>query len=172
MLCDNCKKKEATVHLTQVAENKVNKLHLCDKCAEESGFDLDGSMSMSEILEGLGIKGSVSEQDSSRRPEPRGPCPRCGLTRTKLKEKGRLGCPQCYETFEDDMLPLIESIHNSCEHTGKTPDGEASDEDSVTDLTALRKQLEAAVTKEAYEEAAELRDRIRKIKHVASKSKG
>ena len=35
MLCDNCQKNEATIHITRVVEGKVRAIHLCAECAKE-----------------------------------------------------------------------------------------------------------------------------------------
>ena len=40
MLCQNCHKNEATVHLTQIVDGKVAKFHLCEACAEKKGVDV------------------------------------------------------------------------------------------------------------------------------------
>ena len=53
MLCEQCHKKEANVHLTQVIDGVVKKLHLCEECAAQAGFDLEQSLSISDLLAGM-----------------------------------------------------------------------------------------------------------------------
>ena len=173
MLCDHCKEKEATVHLTQVVESEIKKLHLCEGCAEQAGFELDGSMSLNEILDGLGLQGAQEVErvprDASSEKEA---CPRCGLTRARLKKKGRLGCPECYEIFRDELLPLLESVHGSREHCGKVPGRMRTELQRREERAALQEQLQAAIEKEAFEEAAGLRDRIMQIEGVNKGEQG
>ena len=38
MLCDECKKNEATINFTQIVKNEMTTYHLCDKCAEKKGL--------------------------------------------------------------------------------------------------------------------------------------
>jgi len=88
MLCESCNEQEATVHLTQVVDGSVKKVHLCEECSAKSGFDIQGPISISDIL--LGMGGSTEETpDSSERS-----CTRCHLRRADFKKTGRLGCPE------------------------------------------------------------------------------
>ena len=79
-----------------------------------------------------------------------------------FRNSGRLGCPHDYQAFQAELLPLLESIHSSTRHAGKTP-RRPSQKVRSQELTRLRKDLQKAVTSEAYEEAAQLRDRIRQL---------
>jgi protein-arginine kinase activator protein McsA len=95
------------------------------------------------------------------KPEPVAPCPACGLTFADFRASGRLGCHQDYEHFKKQLLPLLEKIHGATQHTGKIPLrlGQRVEKQKV--LTALRKDLNAAIQREEYERAAELRDKIK-----------
>jgi protein arginine kinase activator len=144
MLCECCQEQEATIHVTQVADGKARELHLCAACAEEHGLDLQQAMSLPEML--LGVAASVRE--------PGGPdktCPHCHLRQSDFKKSGRLGCPRCYETFAEELAPMLASMHRGQRHAGKTPGRQAG----------LQRQLDAAVQAENYEEAARLRDRLK-----------
>ena len=37
MQCDNCHDRTAAIHLTQIVNNSVTTLHLCEPCAAEKG---------------------------------------------------------------------------------------------------------------------------------------
>jgi len=39
MVCDNCRERDAVVHLTQVVEGAVTQVHLCEKCAADKGVE-------------------------------------------------------------------------------------------------------------------------------------
>jgi protein arginine kinase activator len=91
-------------------------------------------------------------------------CPFCGLSTTDFREIGRLGCPQCYPTFEEYLRGLLRRIHGGTHHVGKVylpPDPTASDLQKR--LAALKKKLERAVEAEDFERAANLRDEIRTL---------
>lgn len=157
MLCESCQKNEATVHLTQVVEETVKKVHLCEACAAKSGLDLHAPLSISDLLMGLG-KAAEPEPDGSEKA-----CPRCHMRPSDYKKTGRLGCPDCYEAFAAALAPLIKGMHRHEQHVGKVPSGTmppAVPAAAKDERTALERQLAKAIEDENYEEAAQLRDRL------------
>ena len=86
-------------------------------------------------------------------------CEVCGIKFVEFRNSGRLGCPHDYQEFRDELTPLLENIHGETRHCGKTPRRLPQSKQTQSELIQLRKQLQQAVTKEAYEEAARLRDR-------------
>jgi protein arginine kinase activator len=158
MLCERCNEKEATVHLTQVIEGAVKKLHLCEACAKESGFDMQGSVSITDVLLGMGHnQGDVLPDKVAGELS----CSRCGMTRTEFKKRGRLGCPACYTAFYDELSPLLKAVHHSEQHLGKVPGSESVRIRMTTELAAYQQAIDEAIAAENYEEAARLRDKIK-----------
>jgi hypothetical protein len=49
MLCRVCKKKPATVHLTEIKGNKVQKMDLCEACAKTKGVN-DLNFALADLL--------------------------------------------------------------------------------------------------------------------------
>ena len=164
MLCESCHDKEATVHLTQVVDGSVEKIHLCEECASKSGFDLHGPVSISDIRVGRG--GALDQPGAERS------CPRCHLRRADFKKTGRLGCPVCYETFTAELMPLVKAMHRSEQHMGKVPSREDVRVRMSAEIASLQKELDDAVAAENYEEAAKLRDRIQKARSKAAEGGG
>ncbi len=158
MKCEVCKNKEATIHLTQVVDGVVKKVHLCEQCAAKSGFDVHGPMSITDIL--LGMGGSETEQPVVPTKVPDRSCPRCHMRRVDFKKTGRLGCPACYEAFEDQLSPLLRVMHRHEQHKGKIPEREREHVQSSNELKVLKERLDKAIEDENYEEAARLRDMI------------
>ena len=87
----------------------------------------------------------------------------CGIKFVEFRNSGRLGCPHDYQEFREELQPLLENIHGDTRHCGKTPRRLPQSQQTQSELIQLRKQLHQAVTREAYEEAAQLRDKIRKL---------
>jgi protein arginine kinase activator len=92
-------------------------------------------------------------------------CPICGISFYEFRQAGRLGCPHDYVFFGTELEPLLESVHGSREHVGKHPQRGAYDTESQTELIRLRGEMKEAVSKEDYEKAQEIRDRIRDIEN-------
>lgn len=158
MKCQKCAK-GATLHITEVVgEDQFEELHLCEECANKYLYEPQ--------QKGLGQKGgdagAVEEGDEASALNQR-ECPRCGIKFVEFRNSGRLGCPDDYEAFREELTPLLENIHGETKHCGKTPRHLPQNKQTQSELIQLRKQLQHAVNKEAYEEAAGLRDRIRKL---------
>lgn len=159
MLCDACKKNEATVHLTQIVENKMQTIDLCESCSKSKGVDDPTGFSLASLLMGLGANQEAPPpvEASDLR------CARCNFSAADFKKSGRLGCPDCYATFAEPLQSLLKSMHKGSKHTGKKPFAQPK-QDTGHQLKVLQAQLEQAIAKEDFETAVFLRDKIKKIK--------
>lgn len=154
MKCELCKKNEATVHLKQASDGKVREVHLCEECAAEKGFDVQSPLALTDFLFGLEIQ---------QQTEPDGideACPNCHMRRSDFRKTSRLGCAQCYETFSDELTPLLAEMQKGSQHVGKAPKSEKI----LGEIASLRRKLDEAVASQNFEEAARLRDAIRGMK--------
>ncbi len=161
MVCDNCGSTDAVVHLTQIVDNQMSTHRLCEKCAAEKGLEAAPEPVNFPLTDFLAQMGSDSTPGSD---EPQSGCPFCGLTFADFRDTGRLGCPQCYETFSTQLQRLLRRVHGGTQHVGKIylpPDPSASDLERRLD--GLRRKLNRAVEAEDFERAAELRDEIRSL---------
>jgi protein arginine kinase activator len=165
MLCDNCKERDAIINLTQVEHDSKVTLHLCEQCAQQKGVETGAAVLKSPLGNFLGavVKGGgagalvPASGDGLR-------CPACGSTLRDFRDSGRLGCDQCYVSFDTHLRDLLRRLHGSSQHVGERYEapgqgGEAPDPRSR--LLELKAQLRRAVEGENFELAAELRDRIR-----------
>jgi protein arginine kinase activator len=157
MLCCICKKKEATVHLTQIAEEKMQKVDLCEDCAREKGVNDPANFSLADLLLGLGASQEMEEAAGGTELK----CPECGFTQADFKKTGRLGCAHCYNTFGEGLEGLLKTMHKGTRHKGKVPVALRSAQDIRERLSALQKRLEKAVADEDFEQAALVRDEIK-----------
>jgi len=160
MLCDNCGKNPATVHLTEIVDEQMTELHLCEECARQKSAQMEQQFGLSDLLAGMA---EFSKPPSSK--EVAGSvdlkCPSCGLTYTDFKKIGRLGCGECYTAFKKYLGPLLRRIHGSGQHFGKSPLKITKTLKKKIDLQDLRNRLQKAIATEAFEEAAKLRDQIK-----------
>ncbi|HXG98155.1 MAG TPA: UvrB/UvrC motif-containing protein, partial [Gemmatimonadales bacterium] len=91
-------------------------------------------------------------------------CPACGSTLRDFRDTGRLGCDQCYSSFDTHLRDLLRRLHGSSQHVGERydmPGAAGGAGDPRSELLELKAQLRRAVEGENFELAAELRDRIR-----------
>ncbi|MGI6406009.1 MAG: UvrB/UvrC motif-containing protein [Syntrophaceticus sp.] len=162
MLCQECQRRPATVHLTQIVNNQKKELHLCHECAQNHqelsmSMHFEPSFSIHKFLAGM-LDGSPIHQMGAS-PE----CPQCGLNFAKFGEIGRFGCSKCYNTFSDRLKPLLRRVQGTTQHTGKVPKRAAGKLGVKREVEKLKAKLQQAVQDEAYEKAAELRDEIRDL---------
>ena len=159
MQCCVCKEKPATVHLTQIVGDKMQKLDLCEDCAKAKGINDPTSFAMADLMLGLGAS---QELDTSAVGEEL-KCPRCGFSQADFKKSGRLGCPECYQTFAEGLTGLFKSMHKGSRHVGKAPEALRKSRETGDRIKLLQKKLNKAIETEDFETAAVLRDEIKAI---------
>jgi protein arginine kinase activator len=154
--CQNCPN-PATVHLTNVADPR-KELHLCAACAEKQQLvNPQQDLNLPAILQSLIGQHVGRETDQLARLT----CPACGIKYMEFRAEGRLGCPHDYAVFRTGLAPLLQRIHRAVRHAGKAPARATRAEDHAEAL-GLRRQLQAAIDAERYEEAARILDLLRK----------
>ncbi len=159
MLCCVCKAKEATVHLTQIAGDKMQKVDLCEECAKHKGVNDPAGFSLADLLLGLGASQEIEQSAGGAELK----CPRCGFTQADFKKAGRLGCADCYQTFAEGLEGLLKTMHKGTRHTGKVPQSLQQSRNYAERMKVLQKKLAKAVEDENFEQAALLRDEIRQV---------
>jgi protein arginine kinase activator len=161
MKCQRCIK-PATLHITEVlGESNFEELHLCEDCAHKYLNEQSQPKKPSPMQAPAPAAGHEQTDEAGFLNERH--CEICGMKFVDFRNSGRLGCPHDYQAFVNELTPLLESIHGSTRHLGKTPRRLPRNKQVQQELTRLRKQLHQAVVEEAYEEAARLRDRIKEL---------
>lgn len=157
MKCQRCGENPATTAYVQIVDDNKETLNLCGACLQ-------------------GIKGGDSEGAAAApvpapEPEPEpleltgdapADCPECGMSYAEFRKEARFGCGACYTAFAPKLERLFRRIHGADGHTGKGGEAPASVA-SGEDLEQLKESLQVAVAAEDYEEAAQLRDQIRRL---------
>lgn len=187
MLCQKCKKNQATVYYKQNINGSVTQIALCQDCAKELGTFDDGGFFTAGALNLLGnlLGGRAVRDMRAQTPVMQKVCPLCGSTLRDIQTTGKVQCAKCYEVFADELAPIIANIHGSVVHNGRSPkrhgepekneqpDVKAAESVDNTEKAAeipadpkiaeLKAKLSDAVKNEEYENAAKLRDEIRAL---------
>lgn len=161
MLCSICKEKPATVHLTQIVGDKMQKLDLCEDCAKAKGINDPSNFGLADLDLVLGLGASQQIEQAAGGAELK--CPRCGFSQADFKKSGRLGCPECYKTFAEGLEGLLKTMHKGICHEGKVPETHQASREQSDRLKLLQKKLAKAIEQENFEEAAQLRDQIKQM---------
>ena len=156
IMCEECGKNRATVHLTDMVAGRAVPHHYCPECyASKQPTPAGGPAEfLSQILAALAPE--LKELGTRQ-------CTACGINYLEFRQTMRLGCPTDYQVFEKPLERLLERIHGSTHHCGKVPAGAGNSAADRSRLRSLRKRLEEAVSQEKYELAAQLRDHIREL---------
>lgn len=159
MLCQNCKRNDAGVHLKRIVNGESAEIHLCAVCAASFG--------VSNMITGLSFSsdgiGSFSSQDLRRGANKTLCCETCGFSFEDIANTGRPGCADCYRVFSHRLRPTVIKLHGRATYKGKVPQGSKKAENVYSEIEMLRAQLAKAVEEENFELAAVLRDEIRAL---------
>lgn len=163
MFCEECQKRPATVHITQVVNNKKTERHLCEQCAREYQgltFSFEPTFTFQQLLASL-LNQDPGVLGLAQHGIPAGQrCEKCQLSYAELAQNGKFGCRECYEYFADQLEPLMRKIHGNARHSGKIPQRTGQALNLKRELERLYAELQSAIRKEAFEKAAEIRDAI------------
>lgn len=181
MMCENCGENEANVRYTQIVNGIKKEMHLCEKCAKELGigdmsFNLDMPFGFSNFFGEL-----LNEYNDGFMPTLAMPktltCDKCGLSFDDFVENGKFGCPNCYEAFEDRIDPILKRLHGGNRYIGrkvkninteneiKLSEKKQENKTEEDKIDQLKRELKQKIKEEKYEEAAKIRDEIKKLEN-------
>ena len=180
MLCDNCGKREANVRYSENINGRKKELHLCEECSKKLGIEnmdfnmpIDFSSFFGGLLEDFGTNDFMPLFNEVKQLK----CDNCGYTFEDIVNTGKLGCENCYSVFENRLDPIIKKIQGSNKHVGRTgkiidskisekinnKDSKTENNKDVSKVEKLQNDLKKAIREEKYEEAAKIRDEIKKL---------
>ena len=177
-MCQNCGENEANVRYTQIINGVKKQINVCESCARELGlgsFEFNMPIHFSDFLGdffndyGADLLPSFVKETNSL-------CKNCGEDYEDFIKTGLLGCPNDYEAFESRIDPILKKIQGSNRHVGRGVKPMASRESnavknsktvkakkSANTVEDLQEDLKLAIKEERYEDAAKIRDAIKKL---------
>ncbi|MBI4372754.1 MAG: UvrB/UvrC motif-containing protein [Candidatus Omnitrophica bacterium] len=165
MVCNVCGQNEATIHLTEILNNQMVEVHLCETCAEQKGADFQSHFDFNKLLASLGDFGADQKLDRVSKLV----CKDCGMTYEEFGRTGRLGCANCYQSFEKLLIPLIKRVQRDVHHVGKVPNKASTEVKKSQELRELHERLKKSIQAETFEEAAKIRDQIQQLEEKFKK---
>ncbi len=158
MLCEKCKKNSATIFYQQIVNGEKQEFHLCEECAAK----MQSTVSFDSMFKGF-LDSFINMGNIGYTTQSAFSCPSCKMSFEEFRQTGRVGCSDCYTAFKNQFAPVLKNIQGSIRHTGKIPKKAGAELSARREIENLRKELKAAIEKEEYEKAAELRDRIKNL---------
>lgn len=170
MECQECQQRPASLHFTQVLNGNKTEVHVCEVCAKEKGYMTypEEGYSLHNLLSGLFNFDTVkleNHQDHAFKQVEELKCPKCEMTFSEFKRVGKFGCATCYETFYARLDPILRRVHSgNTKHSGKIPKRKGGDLHTKKQLAGYQAELKKLIESEAFEEAAQVRDKINVLK--------
>lgn len=192
MLCQNCGENEANVRYTSIVNGVKKEMILCEKCSKELGIEqLDFSMPIN-FSSFLGdFFEDEKEFLPSFIKQEKLICDKCGMTYDEFIDTGKFGCENCYEIFSEKVDPILKNIQTGNRHIGRGIEAKnktqkqnnneeacrgencssankkskenTQDNTNNKQLEKLKQDLKIAIQEERYEDAAKIRDEIKKL---------
>ena len=158
MLCQNCRKNEVNFRYTQVINGEKREIALCDKCAKKLGLE---SLDFSSEIEDL-FNMSFAESFLP------------SFARTRMLESKNLGTIFNNDIFNNPFFEQASQKSEPIETTTGLSDEEKQDvlkdikkatknNEQKNKKQILEGKLEKAIKEERYEDAAKIRDEIKRL---------
>lgn len=171
MLCEKCKKRTATVFYNENINGKMRSYSFCGECAaklKEKGEIQDITSMIGSFADPFAelhdnLFGGFFGMPTLRSVSSEKKCPICASAYSDIIKEGRVGCPECYLAFSDELTPTIRSVHGTTMHTGAVPSRYRAQKARAEQLKRLKKELQDSISREDFERAAALRDEIKKL---------
>jgi len=190
MLCEKCNKHEANVKYTEIINGEKKEMMLCEECSHKLGLD---NVSFNMPIDFSSFFGGLLEDEMYNEQEfmplfkkvKELKCDNCNMTYDEFVNKGKFGCPECYEVFSSKIDSILNRLHGSNKYLGRkalkstvdksevTNNSEVNEENEIKNekredlkeskLDKLQSNLKKAIAEERYEDAAKLRDEIKEI---------
>lgn len=159
MKCEKCGLNNATTHIKTIVNGVSKEMNLCTECAADEGYTDISNLGFAGMIASMfGENMLISNKDDEKR------CPFCNSSFSNIAKIGKVGCKECYKTFKNELMPYLKRVHGSIVHTGKIPNSAPlivkPQKKTVEDL---RLELNRMITEEKYEQAAVIRDEIKRI---------
>ena len=186
MLCDKCNKNEANVKYTEIINGEKKEMMLCEECSHKLGLD---NVSFNMPIDFSSFFGGLLEDEMYNEQEfmplfqkvKELKCDNCNMTYDEFVNQGKFGCPECYKVFSGKIDNILNRLHGSNKYLGRkalqsnVDKNTEKNKDSIKEetkrtensenskLEKLQKDLKKAISEERYEDAAKIRDEIKKI---------
>ncbi len=149
MRCERCGK-ELTNRII-----KINGVMYCENCARLMGYDRflrDPSDLLGNPFAPLDqIASSLMQMSELDFGNSTLTCPKCGMTLREFENEGRVGCIECYNTFNDNIVREMFKQQGNSEYAGRLPARMSDAEVKNSEISRIKKTAkpEADVSKDA-----------------------
>lgn len=187
VLCEDCGQQSAVCTVAVMMGEKVMHRKLCQACMAKASMAIAAG-NLGQVLGSLMAaarnaaqsKADEAPEETNAQPAPTPAvkpaatvpslpvipgeaeaCPQCGLTYEAFRKQRRPACAACCTAFRQSVRRVLGETCNSLQHVGRRPVTGVDAQRQRARLERLQRQLDEAVAREDYENAAILRDALR-----------
>ena len=158
MKCDKCGM-PSVYHSTLIVNGMSQKTSLCRECAIKEGVFNQGTSLFDDMFSNFAnILGYEQVENIV--------CPVCKTSLREFKSTSKLGCPNCYDMFREEISSIIKRIAPFATHKQETIKTKPKKTEKLTKdekIKQLRDDMKLAVSEERYEDAAKIKKQILKL---------
>lgn len=161
MQCDRCGK-PSVYHSTLIVNGVSQTTNLCRDCAIKEGvFNSTPTSIFDDMFSAFAdFMPFEKVQDIT--------CPVCKMTLREFKNTSKLGCPNCYDAFREEISNIIGRIAPYSTHKVEslTQTKEKTNKKATTKeekIKQLREDMALAVKEERYEDAGKIKKQIQRL---------
>ncbi|HJD06236.1 MAG TPA: UvrB/UvrC motif-containing protein [Candidatus Onthoplasma faecipullorum] len=161
MQCDRCGK-PSVYHSTLIVNGVSQTTNLCRDCAIKEGVFNSAPTSIFDDMFSAFADFMPYEQVQDIT------CPVCKTTLREFKNTSKLGCPNCYDAFREEISNIIGRIAPYSTHkvesltqTKEKPSKKVETKEEK--IKQLREDMALAVKEERYEDAGKIKKQIQRL---------
>jgi protein arginine kinase activator len=166
MLCEKCKKNNATKKCVTSINDEAVELYLCNDCYEKlysKVYDIETNF-FTNIFNDT-FKGVNIVRDKV--------CKVCGTKLSEFNKTGIVGCENCYNIFSEEIMSIIKKLQGKTIHNGKVPKNLSTYFELLEEKKKMVKEFEKARKEQRFDVADKINREIKEItKHIISLNKG
>lgn len=167
--CIKCGK-PATHKFVKIDKDQIYDMYYCEEHASEKSPYQKSKIPLTEILASFLNQEQGQIQEAVLGSGMR--CAKCGLRFDLYRKTLMLGCPDCYNSFAEQLLPELRKFHGNIKHTGRRPGGgfaKPTESGKSIEIVSSFPAKPAPVTDEDAEQTGEAEEASAEEKQSASK---
>lgn len=164
MNCDRCGK-PSVYHSTLIVNGVSQTTNLCRDCAIKEGvFNSNPTSIFDDMFEAFADFLPFEKVADIV-------CPVCKTSLREFKNTARLGCPNCYDAFREEIGKIVKRLAPFETHKQeaisnakvKTDNSKKKAQTKEEKIASLRSEMALAVKEERYEDAGKIKKQIQKL---------
>lgn len=164
VLCDECHARPVALRFQVTNDGQTVERKVCEVCGEKYAWLVAPPSSLALPVPFALLSGMLPAHGASTAMAGPSRCEHCGYSFHQFQHTSLLGCAECYDSFAPQIEVILRRAQGgSVRHAGKKPARGASKQRQEREIEHLSREIRTAVEDQRFEDAARLRDQIRRL---------